>query len=113
MSAALRLHLRIHDVQGVWFREATRLEAERLGVRGWVRNCPDGSVEAVLEGDEPAVRELEAWCAKGPPSARARSGFRCAARDGREGLSRETLSRAKRGSPTSSEVRPRHKGVPG
>lgn len=67
----MRLRLTIRGrVQGVWFREATRIEAERLGVRGWVRNCPDGSVEAVLEGDAAAVRELEAWCQHGPPAAR-------------------------------------------
>lgn len=67
----LRLRLQIRGrVQGVWFREATRLEAERLGVRGWVRNCADGSVEAVLEGDAAAVREMETWCGHGPPAAR-------------------------------------------
>jgi len=68
---ALRLRLQIRGrVQGVWFREATRIEAERLGVRGWVRNCADAGVEAVLEGEPGAVRELEAWCRHGPPSAR-------------------------------------------
>jgi acylphosphatase len=67
----LRLHLVIRGrVQGVWFREATRIEAERLGVRGWVKNCGDGSVEAVLEGEPSAVRELEAWCHRGPSAAR-------------------------------------------
>lgn len=70
-AGMIRLRLRIRGrVQGVWFREATRVEAERLGVRGWVRNLPDGSVEAVLEGDADAVRALEAWCHEGPPSAR-------------------------------------------
>jgi acylphosphatase len=68
--APLRLHLRIRGrVQGVWFREATRQEAERLAVRGWVRNCADGSVEALLEGDAASVRELEQWCHHGPPAA--------------------------------------------
>ncbi len=67
----LRLRLTIRGrVQGVWFREATRQEAERLGVRGWVRNCADGSVEAALEGEPSAVRELERWCHDGPPAAR-------------------------------------------
>jgi len=70
-SSSLRLHLRIRGrVQGVWFREATRIEAQRLGVRGWVKNCADGSVEAVLEGEAASVRELEKWCHAGPPSAR-------------------------------------------
>lgn len=67
----IRLRLRIRGrVQGVWFREATRIEAERLGVRGWVKNCADGSVEALVEGEPGAVRELEAWCHHGPPAAR-------------------------------------------
>ena len=71
MSRVLRLRLQIRGrVQGVWFREATRIEAEKLGVGGWVRNLPDGSVEAVLEGDAAAVREMEAWCHHGPSSAR-------------------------------------------
>lgn len=67
----LRLRLRIRGrVQGVWFRESTRREAARLAVAGWVRNCADGSVEAVLEGPAAAVRELEAWCREGPTGAR-------------------------------------------
>lgn len=70
-TSLLRLRLRIRGrVQGVWFREATRIEAERLGVRGWVKNGADGSVEAVLEGEAGAVRELERWCCHGPPAAR-------------------------------------------
>lgn len=56
-------------VQGVWFRESTRQEAERLGVTGWVRNLPDGRVEAVFEGPAVAVEEMAAWCHKGPPDA--------------------------------------------
>jgi len=71
VSELLRLRLRVRGrVQGVWFRESTRLEAEKLGVNGWVRNCPDGSVEAVLEGTPEAVRRLEAWCGRGPTAAR-------------------------------------------
>ena len=56
-------------VQGVWFRESCRREAEERGVAGWVANCPDGSVEAVFEGGEPAVAEVVAWCRSGPPRA--------------------------------------------
>jgi len=70
-SSILRVRLQISGrVQGVWFREATRIEAERLKVAGWVRNCPDGSVEAVLEGSPAAVAKMEAWCHEGPPAAR-------------------------------------------
>ena len=56
-------------VQGVWFRESTRQEAERLGVAGWVRNLPDGRVEGLFFGPGPAVDELVAWCHRGPPAA--------------------------------------------
>ena len=63
-------HLLIHGrVQGVWFRESMRREAERLGVTGWVRNAPDGSVEAVVQGSDEAVDALIAWAHAGPPMA--------------------------------------------
>ena len=66
-----RVRLRIHGrVQGVWFRESTRREAERHGVAGWVANRPDGSVEAVLEGASDAVAAVSAWARAGPPGAR-------------------------------------------
>lgn len=65
------VRLRIHGkVQGVYFRESTRAEAERLRVSGWVRNQPDGTVEALFEGPAPAVAALEAWCHHGPEGAR-------------------------------------------
>jgi acylphosphatase len=70
-DARRRVRLQIRGrVQGVWFREATRIEAERLGVFGWVRNRGDGSVEAVIEGAPDAVRDLERWCGHGPSGAR-------------------------------------------
>jgi len=56
-------------VQGVWFRESTRAEADRLGVAGWVRNLPDGRVEAVFEGAALGVEAMVAWCHRGPPAA--------------------------------------------
>ena len=56
-------------VQGVWFRESTREEADRLGVAGWVRNLPDGRVEAVFEGPAPGVEAMVAWCHRGPKNA--------------------------------------------
>jgi len=56
-------------VQGVAFRWYAVQEAERLGVRGWVRNEPDESVAAHLEGDDEAVAAMVAWCRRGPSSA--------------------------------------------
>ncbi len=57
-------------VQGVWFRASTRDKAEELSLNGWVRNLPDGRVEAVFEGDDRAVEEMVEWCRHGPPMAR-------------------------------------------
>lgn len=57
-------------VQGVCFRAYTATEAQRLCVRGWVRNCADGSVEVHMEGDSDALQTLCAWLWEGPPSAR-------------------------------------------
>jgi acylphosphatase len=66
-----RVTLRIKGrVQGVFFRESARHHASQLGVRGWVRNLPDGDVEALAEGPRDKVDELVAWCHKGPPAAR-------------------------------------------
>ncbi|MFN3389105.1 MAG: acylphosphatase [Allosphingosinicella sp.] len=63
--------LRIHGrVQGVFFRNWTVEQAEALGVRGWVRNRHDGSVEALLFGSAEAVEALIARCREGPPAAR-------------------------------------------
>jgi acylphosphatase len=56
-------------VQGVWFRESCRREAESRDVAGWVANRFDGTVEAVFEGAEPEVAEVVAWCRIGPPRA--------------------------------------------
>ena len=57
-------------VQGVAYRQSTVLEAERLGLAGWVRNLPDGRVEALAEGPRERVESLVAWCWRGPPAAR-------------------------------------------
>lgn len=57
-------------VQGVWFRGATEEQAVRLGLAGWVRNLPDGSVEASFEGRVSDVDAAIGWCRTGPPSAR-------------------------------------------
>jgi acylphosphatase len=56
-------------VQGVWFRESMRLEAEALGVAGWVRNRLDGTVEALVEGSPDAVEALVRWAHVGPEAA--------------------------------------------
>ena len=57
-------------VQGVWFRESCRNEADARRVAGWVRNRPDGKVEAVFEGAPDAVEALVGWCEIGPIRAR-------------------------------------------
>ncbi len=70
-SETLRAHVVIHGlVQGVYFRASTRDEAIRLGVGGWVRNLPDGSVEAVFEGEKKKVEEIVGWSYRGPSGAR-------------------------------------------
>jgi acylphosphatase len=65
-----RAHVIVHGkVQGVWFRAHTKGMADRLGVGGWVRNLPDGTVEAVFEGDDEKVEEMVKWCHEGSPMA--------------------------------------------
>lgn len=67
MENPSRAHVVISGrVQGVGFRYATQREAERLGLSGWVRNLYSGEVEAVFEGNEPALREMIEWCREGP-----------------------------------------------
>jgi acylphosphatase len=66
----LRAQVIVHGfVQGVWFRQSTKDEADRLGVAGWVRNLPDGTVEAVFEGEKKKVEEIVGWCHRGPSGA--------------------------------------------
>jgi acylphosphatase len=65
-----RAHVRVSgQVQGVFFRDSTRKKAEELGLAGWVRNLPDGQVEAVFEGPSQKVREMVRWCEVGPQHA--------------------------------------------
>jgi acylphosphatase len=65
-----RVHLIIMGyVQGVFYRASTRDTAVRLGLKGWVRNLLDGSVEAVFEGPVDDVKEAVTWCKDGPPGA--------------------------------------------
>jgi acylphosphatase len=65
-----RVTLTIHGkVQGVFFRESSRVEATRLGLAGSVRNLQDGGVEVIAEGEADAVEALALWCHRGPPAA--------------------------------------------
>ena len=66
MSRRVIVHGR---VQGVFFRDTCRRLAVEAGLAGWVRNRPDGAVEACFEGPGPAVERLVAWCRRGPPRA--------------------------------------------
>jgi len=67
MSGKIRAIVSVSgSVQGVFYRASTQREAIRLGVTGWVRNCRDGTVEVLAEGDASAVNDLIEWCRKGP-----------------------------------------------
>ena len=67
---AVARHVRVYGrVQGVFFRAWVRDLAEKLRVRGWIRNCPDGRVEAHVEGDEAAVEQIIEHIRQGPPAA--------------------------------------------
>jgi acylphosphatase len=70
-QSPVRVQVTIHGrVQGVYFRASTVYEAQNLGLTGWVRNCPNGSVEAVAEGSRERIEELIAWCGRGPSGSR-------------------------------------------
>jgi acylphosphatase len=69
MAVTKRLRISGH-VQGVGFRYSLAREARAHGLAGWVRNCRDGSVEALLQGDAGAVDKLISWARHGPPAAR-------------------------------------------
>ncbi|MGR3293286.1 MAG: acylphosphatase [Candidatus Scalindua sp.] len=69
-----RLHIVIEGiVQGVFFRAGTKGKSCKLGLTGWVKNCPDGRVEAVFEGDIDKIDQVLEWCKKGPPGAVVRN----------------------------------------
>lgn len=64
------LHLVIHGhVQGVFFRDSMRREAQRLGITGWVRNLGNGAVEAAVQGESAAVEAILRWSRRGPERA--------------------------------------------
>ena len=68
---AASLHLWISGrVQGVFYRASTQQEALRLGLSGWVKNLPDGRVEAYAVGPLKSLQSLHTWCQQGPPQAR-------------------------------------------
>jgi acylphosphatase len=74
VKPSVRCRVRAHGrVQGVFFRDSVRGEAEARGVAGWVRNCSDGTVEAVFEGDPDAVDALVEFCRAGPGSSEVSS----------------------------------------
>lgn len=69
--AKARLHIEVYGiVQGVFFRSGAEQKAFSLGIRGWVKNRRDGSVEILAEGEREALEALLGWCRKGPPTAR-------------------------------------------
>ncbi|MGH3491592.1 MAG: acylphosphatase [Actinopolymorphaceae bacterium] len=71
MATIIRTRVVAHGtVQGVFFRDTCRRTAKAAGVAGWVRNRPDGAVEAVFEGTDAQVAAMVAWCRTGPPTAR-------------------------------------------
>ena len=66
----IRRRVVVHGrVQGVFFRDTARRMAQSRGVAGWVRNTPDGTVEAVFEGDPEAVESMARWCRQGTRGA--------------------------------------------
>ena len=66
----IRRRVVVHgQVQGVFFRDTARREASRHGVSGWVRNTPEGTVEAVFEGERGAVERMVGFAEEGPPQA--------------------------------------------
>jgi len=71
VSSLKAMHIRVAGrVQGVWFRANTQKTAQDLGLEGWVRNLPDGSVEIHVQGDDRSVNRLLSWCYQGPSGAR-------------------------------------------
>ncbi|GBE13539.1 acylphosphatase [bacterium BMS3Bbin14] len=71
MTPLKRIHAIVHgQVQGVFFRDYTRRHARHLGLGGWVRNLPDGTVETVFEGEADKVEAMLAWLHEGSPHSR-------------------------------------------
>lgn len=71
MEGRTRAHVFVSGrVQGVYYRASTREKAHEMGVGGWVKNLPDGRVEAVFEGERDSVEAMVEWCRTGSPKAR-------------------------------------------
>ena len=67
-------HIIVHgQVQGVWFRAGTKEKADELGLLGWVKNRPEGTVEIHAEGEKLQLERFIAWCRKGTPAANVTS----------------------------------------
>ena len=67
----IRLRIEVQGVvQGVWYRRSTQIQAQNLGLVGWVKNNSEGSVSIEAEGSEEQVRRLIAWCHEGPENAK-------------------------------------------
>lgn len=67
------VHLLIKGkVQGVFYRASAKETADRTGVTGWVKNTPEGDVEAMATGTEKQLQQFISWCKKGPSSAKVR-----------------------------------------
>lgn len=65
-----QLHLKIYGrVQGVFYRENTKNQARQLGLVGWVKNCLDGTVELLAQGEDKNLQKLAEWCKNGPKHA--------------------------------------------
>jgi len=70
MDEVIRRFLVLGKVQGVYFRHSTRLEANKLNIRGVARNMPDGSVDVLARGSAAAIAQLQTWLQRGPAHAR-------------------------------------------
>ena len=70
MSEIIRAYRVVGKVQGVFFRRSAQMEARRLGLRGYTRNLPDGSVEVIAQGAASAHDDLRLWLKRGPRGAR-------------------------------------------
>lgn len=67
----MTVHLQVYGkVQGVFYRKSAKIEADRLGLVGWIKNRDDGSVEASAEGEKDELEKFVIWCKKGPPFAK-------------------------------------------